>query len=242
MFAHGAAPQYPMYYAQSGKGYPIIYLHGWGCNGSMFDSVVNMLPCYRNIVFDFNGFGNSPNPPRIGWNVTDYARNLHAAVTNLQLRHFTIVAHSFGCRVAMVLAAMYPDMVDGIILVAPAGLRKFSLKRWLKVRLYKLRKRLSKIGGRKPCHCGSDDYCNCSADIKNTFVKVVNQNLARYARKIKCPVLIVNGDCDAATPYKHAVRLHGIIRTSQLVQIAGDHFAFFRTPAAFAQTIKNFAG
>lgn len=229
-----------MYASRVGDGYPIVYLHGWGCDGGIFAPVVKLLPDYANIVFDLSGFGNSSPPPASGWGVTDYAQCLYAAVRRLQLQRFTIVAHSFGCRVAMVFAATYPQYVDGMIFVAPAGLRKFSLTRQCKVLLYKVRKRLAKAGLCQLRACGSDDYRNCTPALKNTFVKVINRDLSRYARKVRCPVLIVNGDADTATPLRHAARLRRLIKNCALVQISGDHFAFFRTPDAFAQTIRNF--
>ena len=59
-------------------------------------------------------------------------------------------------------------------------------------------------------------------------------------KRVRCSVLIVNGDKDDATPLAHAKRLNKLIRGSVLVTVEGGHFAFFQT-RAFAQTIKNFA-
>ena len=87
---------------------------------------------------------------------------------------------------------------------------------------------------------GSVDYNACENGLKNTFVKVVNQDLSAFAKKIACPTLIVNGNNDTQTPLKHAQNLQKLIKTSSLVEIDGDHFAFFHNPQAFAQTIKLF--
>ena len=149
----------------------------------------------------------------------------------------TLVGHSFGCRVAMVVAATRPELVERLLLVAPAGLRRFSLKRWFKVKAYKLRK---KLGFKSAEQSGSDDYRNCSDEMKRTFVKVVNQDLSRYAKRITSQTIIVNGRTDTATPLKHARRLNRLIKNSELVEINGDHFAFFYVPQAFADTVKIF--
>lgn len=227
-----------MYYRKIGVGKPIVFLHGWGCDGSIFLSVAANLVNFKSYLPDFNGFGKSPMPPQSGWNVENYAESVRLFFKQHNLRNVCVVSHSFGCRVAMVLAAKYPDSVQKMLLVAPAGLRSFSLKRKVKVLKYKFCKHFNpnKSG------CGSTDYNACDQRLKNTFVKVVNQDMRGFAKRIKCPVLIVNGKSDSETPLKHARRLNKIIPNCTLAEIDGGHFAFFRNPAAFAQTVTYFVG
>ena len=230
-----------MYFEQYGSGAPVVYLHGWGCDGSIFLPIVKQLPHYANYTVDFAGFGRSNPPPDCGWTVADYAEQLREFLSKQGLMRVTLVGHSFGCRVALVLAASYPELVNRMLLVAPAGLRKFSLARWWKVRAYKLSKRIARLRNKQPViKYASQDYVNCSPAMRATFVKVINQDLSRYAKRVKCPVLIVNGRDDAATPLTHAKRLNKLMANSQLVEIDGDHFAFFYAPVAFANTVKNF--
>ena len=87
---------------------------------------------------------------------------------------------------------------------------------------------------------GSVDYNACDDAMKNTFVKVVNQDLSRFAKMIRCPVLIVNGREDTETPLKSAKRLQKIIPHASLAEIQGGHFAFFQNSAAFSKTIEYF--
>ena len=230
-----------MYFQQSGQGEKtVVFLHGWGCDGSIFEPIAKRLADYKVYLVDFPGFGKTP-PPQSAYTVADYANELRDFLAEQGLNHVTLVGHSFGCRVAMVLSASYPQLVDRMLLVAPAGIRRFSLKRWWSVHVYKLRKFFAKLSG-KPLEnkYGSEDYRNCCPIMKATFIKVVNEDLSRYAKRIVCPVLIVNGRTDTATPLKNARRLHRLISDSQLVEIDGDHFAFFYSPTAFANTVKNF--
>lgn len=229
-----------MYYEVHGEGKSILYLHGWGCDHSIFLPVVDRLENYSNYVIDFNGFGKSDAPDQQGWTVDHYAEQLKTFLDEQHLQSVAIVAHSFGCRVAMVLASTYPQLVDRMLLVAPAGLRKFSFRRWFSVTRYRATKFLSRHSQSEICKFGSEDYRKCSSAMKNTFVKVVNQDLSAYAKRVRCPVLIVNGSQDTDTPLSHAKRLNKLIKSSQLVEIDGDHFAFFYAPAAFANTVKTF--
>lgn len=231
------------YFKKIGDGKPIVFLHGWGCDGSVFEPIANRLPNNASYLVDFSGFGQSSPPPKSGWDVINYASELKQFFVNNNIDKTTIVAHSFGCRVAMVFAANYPDKVDKLLLVAPAGLRKFSFKRWFKVSKYRCRKFLHHVGlAESPNGCGSVDYANCSEEMKNTFVKVINQDLSLYAKRIRCETLIVNGNCDKETPITHAQKLNKLIHNSKLVEIDGDHFAFFYTPKSFAKTIETFMG
>lgn len=230
-----------MYCEKYGNGKPVVYLHGWGCDGSVFLTIATQLPNYGNYLVDFAGFGKCDPPPESGWTVEEYAEQLKQFLQQQNLRSVTIVGHSFGCRVALVLAVKYPELVERMLLVAPAGLRRFSPKRWFRVAYYKTSKFFSKLVGKQPkTKYASEDYANCSNAMRCTFVKVVNEDLSKYAKRVKCSVLIVNGRQDTATPLKHAKRLNKLIKGSSLVEIDGDHFAFFRMPTAFAKTIKNF--
>lgn len=226
-----------MEYIKIGEGSPVVWLHGWGCDGSIFLPVTALLPNHANYLVDFAGFGKSAPPPPEGWSVVDYAQDLHLLLQQLGLGEVVLVGHSFGCRVALVLAAMFPQDVARMLLVAPAGLRRFSLKRSIKVLRYKLSKRLGhpQLGG------ASSDWLACDTGLKTTFVKVVTLDLSRYAKRVRCQVLIVNGRQDNATPLWHAKRLHKLISNSSLVELDGGHFAFFEAPRAFAETVKIFA-
>lgn len=225
-----------LYYETFGQGKPILYLHGWGASGKAFAPIVKRLPNYLNTAVDFAGFGNSPMPPQEGFTVFDYAEQVAKLLKERNVKT-TIVAHSFGCRVAIVLAVKYPQFVDRLLLFAPAGLRRFSLKRWCKTRLYKLKKKLcpSKIK-----HAGSVDYQATPNELKSTFVKVVNQDLSAYARQIRCKTLIVAAKQDTAVPFADAKRLHRLVKNSDFAAIDGDHFALFYTPDAFAEIIGLF--
>lgn len=226
------------YCLQTGSGKPILYLHGWGASGEIFTPVAKCLPNFTNYMIDFAGFGNSPLPPNNGLTVFDYAEQTVEFLTVRNLTNVIVVAHSFGCRVAMILAATHPQLVDRMLLFAPAGLHRFSLKRWCKTRLYKLKKRLRK---NKNVQGGSADYQATPNELKSTFVKVVNQDLSAYARKARCKTLIVAGKQDTAVPYKDAKRLHRLVKNSDFVGVDGDHFALFYSPTEFARIIRLFA-
>lgn len=219
----------------------IVYLHGWGADGSIFNSVASRLNGYTNVMPDFNGFGKSAMPPSSGWSVADYAEALHMLFVQYNIQRATIVAHSFGARVGIVFAATYANFCDKMVLFAPAALRKRSISRRCKESWYKATKLLRKIVGMSPKkNVGSEDYRRCPEGLRATFVKVVKQDLSFYARRVTCPVLVVNGREDQATPPSHARKLCRLLRLGQLQLIDGDHFVLFRMPNTFARIVDCF--
>ena len=89
-----------MYYTTVGEGRDILFLHGWGCDGSVFLPVANRLSGYRSILPDLNGFGKTPPPP-CAWDVRNYAEETAEMLRGMGVNKTLVVAHSFGARVAL---------------------------------------------------------------------------------------------------------------------------------------------
>lgn len=228
------------YFTKEEKGKDVLlFLHGWGCDGSVFAPLASQLNS-TNYLVDLWGFGKS-DTPLAPWSVVDYAHQLKSFCDKQGLARFSIVCHSFGARVAVVFASMYPNMVQKLLIVGGAGLKRASIKRFCAVAKYKLLKRLAKWGvykGKLPQ--GSADYQSASGVMKQTFVKVVNQDLSRYAKKITCPTLLVWGRCDRATPLWMGRKYNRLVRDSALIVLDGDHFVFLQRATQVAMIANAF--
>ena len=150
-----------------------------------------------------------------------------------------IVAHSFGCRVAVKLASENPSAFDKMLLTGPAGIitnRGFSYR--CKVKLYRFVKRFAPNFAEKKF--GSAEYRSLSPIMKESYKKIVNEDLRACAKRVKNPVLLVGGKSDTTTPLAQAeIYLHAFENAS-LKQIDGDHFAFVQNPVAFNLIIEEF--
>lgn len=221
----------------------LLFLHGWGCDGSIFKGILpRFKEQFRCIVVDFRGFGYNVDPPAEGWTIEDYARDIVQSLNKEGVSEVTIVAHSFGCRVATVIAATNPQLVKAMLFTGAAGFRRFSFRKWLKIRLYKLKKWCCRVGILHPRHLknsGSEDYRNARPALKNTFVKVVNSDVSRYAVDVRCPLLVTVGDKDDVTPLWMARRYCKLVKDSVLVVLKGDHFAFL-TDVRFSEIAYQF--
>ena len=134
-----------------GQGRPVFWAHGWG------HRLENLLPLAQSLensghhwVFDFPGFGKSPLPPG-DWSTAEYADALAAFVRSKTDQKIIWIGHSFGCRVGLQLAARHPELVDGLFLIAAAGLPRITnpfKKLYFKgrIKLYKFLKKLIPFG------------------------------------------------------------------------------------------------
>lgn len=228
-----------------GIGDNVLFLHGWGGTCDSFCNLTKQFDQkFRIISIDFWGFGKSDNPPESGWGVKEYALALKDFLDEHKFYSVTIIAHSFGGRVAIMLASLFPQIVDKLILVDSAGLKKFSLKRGLKIALFKMKRLLVKIGLLKHSKLnkqGSNDYKALSETMRTTFKKVVNQNLSDYAKKISCPTLLIWGQNDLDTPIWMARKLNRLIPNSGLVIFKNSgHFSYIDEQDRFVKVVQSF--
>lgn len=200
-----------------------LMLHGWGCDGHIFDNLLSLMPDKRFLVVDFPPFGKSTNEPK-GWNIFTYSNMIISLLQNLKLKSVNMCGHSFGGRIAIILCALRPELVKKCILIDSAGLKpRRKLSYYFRLYSYKFAKSLGFI---MP-NVGSSDYKKLSSDMKNVFVAIVNQNLDEYLPLIKQKTLIIFGENDKETPIFMAKRLNKNIQNSRLeiIDNAG-HFAF----------------
>lgn len=85
---------------------------------------------------------------------------------------------------------------------------------------------LAGIGDQIRARVASKDYLEAGI-LRETFVKVIEQDLREYAAQITHPTLLVWGDQDTETPLKQARILESLIADSGLVILYGSgHFAY----------------
>ena len=96
-------------FLQTGRGKDLLFLHGYLSSKEAFTAQINYFSkFFRVTAIDFLGFGNSAklNEP---FSVDDYARWTEEVLRLLDVKKTHVIAHSFGCRVAVKLASREPD-------------------------------------------------------------------------------------------------------------------------------------
>jgi pimeloyl-ACP methyl ester carboxylesterase len=211
----------------------IVWAHGWGQNSAAFEALAqSFAPIATNYLPDFPGFGATPPPPET-WGTPEYALETAAWLKTLPAAPRIWVGHSFGCRVGMHLAAHYPYLFDKMVLIAAAGLKRKRtmfqrINHNAKVLTFKTLKHLTPEGPKRDAlraRFGSADY-RAAGVLRDSFVRIVNENQASDAQRIDKPTLIVVGANDADTPPEMSKRLNAMIKNSRLEILDGfDHFS-----------------
>jgi len=105
--------------ADRGRGSPVLLVHGQPGLGSDWDAVAALLvDDHRVLVPDRPGYGAS------GSETLSMQGNAEALADVLAERHAapaTVVGHSYGGGVAILLAAAHPELVAGLVLVGSVG-------------------------------------------------------------------------------------------------------------------------
>ncbi|MGI6316114.1 MAG: alpha/beta fold hydrolase [Christensenellales bacterium] len=229
-----------------GNGAPLVLLHGWGGKRDSWLPVIrHYAENYTVYVLDFPGFGQTPEPPHT-WDVTDYAALVDEWLEALGVRGAYVIGHSFGGRVAILLAARYPHRVAKLVLTDAAGLiPKRSFRYYVKVYTYKIGKVLSRLLGlpieKLMKKAGSPDYQQLSQGMRKIFTRVVNQDLSGYLPDIQAPTLLIYGREDKETPVAFGEYMEKHIPDAGLVVLENaGHFAYLDQFPSFCKIVNVF--
>lgn len=106
-----------LYYQMKGEGPALLLLHAGVADSRMWDPHFDDFSAHFRVVrCDLRGYGRSllPDGPFA------YHEDVRDLVELLELAPAWVVGASFGAQVAVDFALAYPDLVKGLILVAPA--------------------------------------------------------------------------------------------------------------------------
>ncbi len=253
----GTFSEVKIHYEQLGQGdRNVLLLHGWGCSTKHFEPIARELSKnYHVTMIDFPAHGLSERPPK-PWGVPEFAEMTAELIEELQIAPVDIIAHSFGARVAIYLAATRPELVKRLVLTGAAGLKdvpteaqkkksaafqkkKAMLEKLKRVPFLKTAVENAQEALRKKY--GSADYNALDAEMRKTFVKIISQDLSEYLPKIQASTLLVFGEKDTATPLWMGQRMEKEIPDAGLVVLENDdHFAYLRQWPRFVTVVKTF--
>lgn len=218
----------------------MLFLHGYmSCKESFYYNISELKKYFRITAPDFPGFGASSPLPE-AWSVSDYADWLEEFISVAGLSSPHIVAHSFGARVAIKLASRRADAVDKLVITGGAGLVKPRTRAYkTKVALYRAVKKIAPAFAEK--RFGSEEYRKLSPLMRESYKKIVNEDLRADAAKIKSPALLIYGDKDGVTPAAEEGRIFAeAIERARLVTISGGHFCFSQNYKQFNSEVIAF--
>mgnify|MGYP001305517098 CR=1 FL=1 len=114
-------------YTDEGKGEQVIlFIHGLASYIPAWKkNIAELQNDYRCIAIDLPGYGRSSKGNYVG-SMSFYAGVIKEFCDKLGIRQVNIAGHSMGGQIAMVAALKYPELVNKLILIAPAGFETFN--------------------------------------------------------------------------------------------------------------------
>lgn len=218
-------------YMDEGQGEKtILFIHGLGSYAPAWKKNIETLKAnFRCIAVDLPGYGKSSKGSYSG-KMSFFADQLKSFLDSLNLDKVSLAGHSMGGQISTVFALKYPEYVDQLILIAPAGVETFSEgeKDWLRnalsakailfTPLHAIESNLGSNFYKMPedaffmaidryaiTGCGEDFYWYCNI-IPKCVNGMVDEPVVRDFKKLSMKTLVVFGEADQLIPNRF---LHG---------------------------------
>ncbi|OGG16231.1 hypothetical protein A3D05_05015 [Candidatus Gottesmanbacteria bacterium RIFCSPHIGHO2_02_FULL_40_24] len=231
----------------------ILILHGWNLSGKRFTPLVKFLNRmnFRAFSPDLPGFGRTQKPKKF-YMLDDYCRFVNSFLDLKKINSVVLVGHSFGGRIAIKMAARYPQKIKAVILTGTPGLlpvkkvkvlfflglakagRLIFLLPFLSVLKKIFQKLLYRLSG-------AADYYHTDQRMRLTFQNIVREDLRGYLTEIGKPVFLLWGGRDRIVSPKIAVEMKNLVKGSelQIVDTQGHDFPYIN-PQIFSKKIAQF--
>lgn len=199
----------------------VLILHGWGSNSEKWQKVGRLLAenGIKVIIPDLPGFGQSDKPPK-AWCLDDYCNFIKEFIENLNLEKFYLSGHSFGGELAVKYSLRFPEKINKLFLLDASCIRTRDLKKKLLYIISKIFRIFSFSSFlRKAFYkfvVGKSDYLSVKGVMRDTYLKVIAEDLSGVLSQIKIPTVIIWGEKDDITPLNDARIISQRIKNSRL--------------------------
>jgi pimeloyl-ACP methyl ester carboxylesterase len=204
-----------LYYETSGKGSPLVLIHGFFASGKVWDPYVpDFARYFRVIVVDMRGHGHSTNPTN-QFSMRQSALDIFALLDQLGITTFKAIGASAGAMTLVHMATQQPARIEAMILISgtpyisntgrkdlqPADSMKPQDYEWL----------------RTYATYGDDQIRSLWNQLYNLKDDYEAMNFTPpYLSTIKAKTLIVHGDRDQVFPVERALEMYRSIPNSYL--------------------------
>jgi 3-oxoadipate enol-lactonase len=198
-----------LYCATGGSGFPLLFIHGFGASGDVFQALASQLASrYQTIVPDLRGHGRSRRLP-LADSIERMAADVGDLLDLLGIGRTFVIGHAGGSAIAAHLAADQATRVCGLVLISPPAITPPE-HRSLGARL---RDGLSAAFNRND-YAGDHDAQACQRLLQKTDYR------ARL-RSITAPTLVIAGNHDPHPTLRQAREIAHTVGDSTPVIVSG---------------------
>jgi 3-oxoadipate enol-lactonase len=249
-------------YDDHGVGQPIVFLHAFPLNRSMWSAQSVALLAeqrFRLVALDWRGFGESSIDGSIS-TMELFANDVAGLMDALGMQQAILCGLSMGGYAAFAFLRKYPQRVNGLILAdtRPGADNDQGRANREKVARLAEEQGPDAIADLQVPNLISDDTRQHHPDVEVRIRQMINaatssgiaaasRGMAQRADSydllatITCPTLVIVGEHDALTPLPVAQEYAAKIASAQLAVIPrAGHLSNLEQPEAFLEAVRNF--
>jgi pimeloyl-ACP methyl ester carboxylesterase len=240
-------------YARKGTGVPLVLVHGYPLDHTIWDEVIPALENDFDIILpDQRGFGSS-DVVENQYKILDMAADIAGLLDQLGIEKAAIAGHSMGGYISLSFARAYPEHVLGLGLIASQASADPPER---KQGRYEAAAEIMKTGVEPVAESMS---AKLTPDEQvQVFVRglIAKQQPAGLAGALKAmaerddstsilsgfnfPVVVVHGEADELIPLQRAQEIKAAVPHATLIELSGvGHMPMMENPGATATALKN---
>jgi len=243
-------------YDRTGSGPALVLMHGAEASRQMFGTLVPLLaPHFTVIAYDQRDCGETESPERPA-TLAELADDARRLIGGLGFVKAHVFGSSFGGRVAQMLAATHPGVVDRLVLGStwplPRSLAELNPEGVARVGA--LRVGLPESAGELATMFFPDALLGQRPELRSFFAAVrpesprsrrraiaVDDAPAINLAKIETRTLLLAGELDRLVPMQITLSMQGLLANTEQVVLPGvGHATALQAPAVVAEHLTRF--
>ncbi len=239
-------------YERHGRGTPLVLLHGFPLDHSIWADVVPLLENDFDLILpDLRGFGQSTTVSS-PYSMSEMAADLAGLLDALGLEKAAIAGHSMGGYVALAFAKAFPDRISGLALVGSQAAGDTPER---KEGRYKTASEVDAKGVQVIAD-GMADKLSVKQPVRD-FVRslILQQSTLAVTGALKTmaeredlsplitsftgPIVLIHGSVDDLIPVERAQEIKSLKPGAHLIELSGaGHMPMMEEPSETAAALK----
>lgn len=257
-----------VYYELNGKGTPLVFIQGAFVSSTMWKPQVEFFAeNYQTLIYDIRGHGKTGSTSLKKYTVEVYADDLFDLLNGLNIDKPIICGISLGGMIAQIFGTKYPERLSALVLADTAAtitltrwdyimrylvgpkwlmlltLRMMGVHRFIKFSFWLAKFTRSKewLGHEEVIEYEKQEMLNLNKkEYLKIFGSLYDFKLQELSR-IKVPTLVLNGEYEPKSIFKHAEKIRSLIPNCEVDIIKNTgHTSNMENPEEFNQKITEF--
>jgi pimeloyl-ACP methyl ester carboxylesterase len=242
-----------LYYEEYGKGFPVVFLHGFPFDHTIWEPLVPLLSDKARLILpDLRGLGRSPVPDGV-YSMRLLAEDVLNLMNTLKIETAILVGHSMGGYASLAFAQAYPHRLAGLGLVCTQAGPDAPERRQAR---YQLAEEVRRKGVKAVAENMAPKVTTNPEQVE-PLQKLIMQNKPKgiiaslkgmaerpdafgWLSTISIPAVVVAGGSDAFVPLERSQTMTQLLGKAWLVELPGvGHMPMIDAPQATADALNQ---